>query len=46
MKENLKQIITDIPESLVEVPCGRLNENTYKASLLENIRQNLERLNK
>lgn len=44
--ERVLRIIGELPETLVKLPAGNLNQNTYKASLLANIRDNLELLQK
>ena len=45
-QKKLVKIIDEIPDTLVTMPCGNINEMTYKQSLLENIKKNLEQLNK
>lgn len=43
-QEKVLRIIGELPETLVKLPAGSLNQNTYKDSLLSNIRHNLELL--
>ncbi len=42
--QSLLKMIEDMPVPLVSLPCSNLNTQTYKESLLRNIRDNLELL--
>ena len=45
-QEKVLRIIGELPETLVTLPYGSLNKSTYKESLMQNIKANLEQLQK
>lgn len=45
-QERVLRIIGELPETLVNLPYGKLNKNVYKDSLMQNIKENLEQLQK